>query len=254
MTRFALATLLLAWSAPQPAAAQDREAEAPATEDGEAARALFEEGVEAEQAGRLDIARDKFRASFELEPRLNTAVNLGVVLTRLGQLLEAETLLVGLTETHPERTEDDERQIAELLELVRSEIASVDLRVAGEADGEVDVRVDGERVSAVRSGASTSVRVDPGRRVFVALTGDGRTVEEAVDVSRGERLSLELTLPPPIVYPREGAGEESSAWQSPWLWTGIVLAVAAAIVIPIVIVTANNQPTTDPVWGRGEVN
>jgi hypothetical protein len=253
MTRVALVALL--WTLPaQTVTAQEIEEEdaAAAEDDGDAARALFEEGVEAEQSGRLDIARDKFRASFEIEPRLNTAINLGVVLTRLGQLLEAEALLVGLDETHPDRSEDDTRQIDELLGLVRSEIASVDLQVAGEAEGEVDVRVDGARVTSVRPNASTNVRVDPGRRVFVALTGDGRTVEEALDVSRGEQLSLELTLPPRLVVDEEG--EESSAWQSPWLWTGIVLAVAAAIVVPIVIVTMNNQPTTDPVWGRGEVD
>jgi len=222
----------------------------------EAARELFEEGVAAEQAGRLDIARDKFRESYAVEPRLNTAINLAVALTRLGRLLEAETLLTDLSEAHPDASAADREQIGQLLVLVGEEIAIVELEVEGRDEDEVHVRVDGARMASFGASRRTSLRVDPGRHTLVVTASDGGSTEREIDVARSERIDIVLTLPPPpeaLVSNGAADGRGSSLWASPWLWAGVVLVVAAAVAIPIAVASSTDQFTTDPVWGRGEV-
>jgi hypothetical protein len=159
------------------------------------ARELFDEAAASLQVGRFADAVKELRASLDLVPRTATAFNLAVALRGTGDALAALALFDKLAagdygELDPARRE----QVRALRAEVAAEIATLTI-VANGADA-IEIRVDGEIVASVKSGASTASRVNPGTHRVVASARDHETVDRAVDVLRGSSQTVELTLRP----------------------------------------------------------
>ncbi len=137
-------------------------------------------------------------------------------------------------------------QAEEALAEVETRLARVTIAVDGLED-EDEVWLD-EQVLGHGS-LGVALPVDPGAHV-VTVARSGAPIGEArfeVDEGQEERVEVAATTRPapepdnPLVAPApEVDGEEGSAiWSSPWLWTGIGIVVVAAILVPILVVSAN---------------
>ncbi len=157
---------------------------------------LQERARVAAEEGRLSDAATLLTTALERAPSAAVAFNLALVRRNQGQLLAARDLF--------ERLLDDEfgelptRRAARARELIREvevEIASLEVSVQG-AD-RAEIRIDGREVGATRGSRSLRVEVDPGERVVSATSGT-RTVDREVEVARGARLDVNLTLAPEL--------------------------------------------------------
>lgn len=195
----------LAAFAPSPLAAQAPN-EAVADDTAEArARALFERGLAAAEAGAHADALIHFERSFELVPRASTAFNVAVQHARLGRPTAALRALDSLHELSP--SEADVRDAEALRGRLRASLATLVVRVAPPSatvvvDGAVVPGVGSERTLVLDPGARrVEVRADDheaSRRSITLLAG--ATAEERFDLV--PRVSLEAHVPAPVVEPR----------------------------------------------------
>jgi hypothetical protein len=168
---------------------------APAPSEAHLARAreLFDEAAASLQVGRFADAVKELRASLDLVPRTATAFNLAVALRGTGDALAALALFDKLAagdygDLDPARRE----QVGALRSGVAAEIATLTVVATGAES--IEIRVDGEVVDRVKSGASAVSRVNPGAHRVVASARDHETVDRAVDVARGSSEAIEVTL------------------------------------------------------------
>ena len=125
--------------AAQDSAAQDSAAQDSAAQD--SARVLFAEGVALADGGQWPPAVARFRAALAAYPSSVIEFNLGLALSRTGQLLEAIEVL----ERVAQREDVDPALRAEAAEAVarlQLQIAAVDVSYAGATEG-LTLHVDG---------------------------------------------------------------------------------------------------------------
>lgn len=210
VVRVALALACLLAVAPSTALAQAAAVEPPATEPSRGAteaqaRALFERGLAAAEAGAHADALIHFERSFELVPRASTAFNVAVQHARLGRPTAALRALDSLHELSP--SEADVRDAEALRGRLRASLATLVLRVdpasaTVSVDGAVVPGVGAERTLVLDPGARRiEVRADdhaPSRRAITLLAG--ATAEERFDLVPS--VSLEAREPAPEVEPQ----------------------------------------------------
>jgi len=182
--RLALLGGILAFSTP--AQAQ----EGPDQADTEGARLLFEQGLELVEQEDWSRAADRFRSAIRLRRSPAIEYNLAVALFQLGQLNEAEELVVGLhdnTET-PEPLRETAWELAGRIPAAGGQLS---IRIEGPSDG-VDVYLDDRRIPTSRLGvamtASLGAHSVEARRDYEVL------VREETIVSRDIRADVLLPV------------------------------------------------------------
>ncbi len=166
-----------------------------------AARARFQEGVEAYDKGSYENARASFLQAYVLQK--HPAVLLRLALLSCGKAnhpLEAskyfQQFLRESSNLTAEKRAEAERGLAE----VRQKLGRLEVSAPTGAD----IFVDNERMGAAP--LTEAVDVDPGAHTVVAKGGDGGPVEQKVSVAAGQKLAVRLSHeakvePPKVVEP-----------------------------------------------------
>lgn len=171
-------------------------AEEPSLSDRETARALFQEGDEKYRRGDYKGALKAFEAADEIMRLPTTGLERGRTLARVGRLLEAREVLLGVSRL-PETTDENEvqmqarRDASALAETVATRIPSLSVHVAGIEVG-YELLVDGERVPDTL--AKFPRKIDPGEHVVVVRAPEYRTETRTLAVGEGETRELTLEL------------------------------------------------------------
>jgi hypothetical protein len=192
------------------------------------ARALFERGLAAAEAGAHADALIHFERSFELVPRASTAFNVAVQHARLGRPTASLRALDSLHELAP--SEADVRDADALRARLRASLATLVLRVdppsaTVSVDGAVVPGVGSERTLVLDPGARRlEVQADdhtPSRRSITLLAG--ATAEERFDLVPS--VSLDARVLAPDVEPRARRARRVGIALS------VVVVVAGAVVL-----------------------
>jgi hypothetical protein len=156
------------------------------------ARALFEQGLAAAEAGAHADALTHFERSFTLVPRASTAFNVAVQQARLGRPRAALFALDALEGLDP--SPDDRREADALRSRLRASLATLVLRVA---PASAELLVDGEPV--VGEGSERTLALDPGaHRIELRAPGfvpHRRTLRVLAGASAEERVELAPVAP-----------------------------------------------------------
>lgn len=192
------------------------------------ARALFERGLAAAEAGAHADALIHFERSFELVPRASTAFNVAVQHARLGRPTAALRALDSLRELDP--SDADVRDADALRARLRASLATLVVRVNPPS---ATVWVDGAVVPGV--GSERALVLDPGARRLEVQADDheasrrsitllaGATAEERFDLV--PRVSLDARALAPDVEPRSRRARRVAIALS------VVVVVAGAVVL-----------------------
>lgn len=199
---------------------------AQATED-DAARRLFEEANARIEEDRFAEARDLYRRSLALRPHPATAFNLANALRSTGELLESERVLDELLDDRfGELGEAQHEQARQIRDEVRADVAQVRVRACGADAIEIAIAIDDRERARVGHCEWASVRLDPGDHVIRARAPETLDATTRVHLEPGERIDEELTLlAKPDLRP-----DPTPARRNPWLWVGILSAVAAGAI------------------------
>lgn len=240
----AFATLLVfatVWA--RPASAQDDEATTAA------ARALFEQGMDAVDAADYPTAADRLSRSLELRDSVVVRVNLALALSELGRLVEASEHLRRV-QREAEEGSPPHRIASERLALVTPRLGRLRIEVAGARAG-VTVRLDGHDVPDALLGVAQPA--DPGVHTVTLHRSGPALVTREVTVTEGGRASVALDAPPPTAeelaaaeaaggdavtdpIPADGGGVEEQ-W---WFWTLVgVLVVGAGVGIAVAVLASD---------------
>lgn len=178
-----------------------------------AARALFDQGLEALRAERWDAAADRFGRAYALRPTPEIAYNLSSALIRTGRLVRASELLRRVSADAeapgPVRTAARTR-LKELL----PRLGKLTVRVEGDP---ALVRLDGKPLDPAVLGVAFPV--DPGTHSVEATQGRRSPLTRTVVVDEGGAVGIVLDVDQ---APRHG-GSLLRKW---WFWTAAA-AVAA---------------------------
>lgn len=205
-----------------------------------AARGLFEQALDAFDAGDWERAEGLFRESLEVSWAASPAVNLAEVLTRRGANAEARALLLRVSEDPevPVELRDTARQRREQL---ASEVAV--LRV--ERDGVGTITVDGEPLQ------NSTVELDPGEHELAGIgpplrvtlfAGQPRTVRYPQAAVPSAEETAENAVEQSVEPGADGGGDDG-VLIGVLVGVGVALALAAAIIIGVVVADSSNGAT-----------
>ncbi|MEC7524576.1 MAG: hypothetical protein VYE22_32150 [Myxococcota bacterium] len=241
----ALAALLCLTAWVSPAWAQDDEATTAA------ARALFEQGMDAVDAGDYETAADRLDRSLALRDSIVVRVNLALALGELGRLVEASEHLRRV-QREAEEGSPPHRVAGERLALITPRVGRLRIDVAGATAG-VTVRLDGNDVPEALLGVPQPA--DPGAHVVSLHRGGQALVTREVEVAAGGRASVSLEAPPPTAEEVAEAQAQDSIAADPiqgdgggveqewWFWTLIgLVAVGAGVGIGVGVWAATEGP------------
>jgi len=207
------------------------------------ARRLYEEGVDAIGKARWASAFDRFKASYELAPRVLTLFNLAYAQAQTGRLVEAvESYRRFLRETTDGRYPDLRTSAAGQLELLDKQIAQITLDVTNiEPDDVIAI----DDVEFPQSVLREPIPMNPGPHVARVQRGQRVLATRSLTLTAGapEAVHLELPVkpldltvhataaPPSVTTPLPGPVRpdhgSSHAWlRSPWLWSGVAVVLA----------------------------
>ena len=197
------------------------------------ARALFQAGAAAVDAGRWSDAVASFRSAYELTGAPSALFNTGFALRALGRYREARDAFVELA-TLGNVSDAMRTQGEELLAEVRMRIARV--RLGGlEEETRYGVRLDG---AGVEDGGSRPLvlEADPGTHAVDVTLAGFEPFTWSGELGDGALLDVPVTLVAiPIAGPGGGGGGSiaEEAWF--WLLIGGVVAVGAGLVTYFVL-------------------
>lgn len=186
---FGATTLAAVVARAQPA--QPAQPAEPSAEAQEVARRLFREGVEAAQAERWDVARERFARAAQLRDAPLIRFNLALASRNTGRLVEAIDQYRHFLQDPQSRTEP-ERLAAAQQELAVLEPRLARLRVTVTGDTPRAFTLDGRAQQVALLGED--IPVDPGPHTIdvVGETGDHQVREGAL--YEGERSLVEVAL------------------------------------------------------------
>jgi hypothetical protein len=210
-------------------------AHAQSTEVAEA-RALFQAGEAAVEAGRWADAVDSFRRAYELSNVPAALFNLGYALRALGRHREARDAFAELLREHP-------RFDRELREEARRYRAEAETRIAILLLQGLDprtryaLRFDGRPLTD-DGRRPVSLEADPGAHTLTVRLEDRPPFVWEGDVSPGARLEIDVEFPSVATNgngelvitedPIDPPDEEGSVVESPWFWILISVGVLGA--------------------------
>jgi hypothetical protein len=160
-------------------------------EDVDRARDLFREGSSFAEAGKWDLARERFERSLELHRAALTLYNLGIAQQETGHVVDAvesfRAFLAQPVEPATQRYVDPVRATLAQLE-ARVALVQIDVRPAGTRG--VVLRIDGRDMPP----ADGPRRLDPGRHEIVAVAPGYCEAHETAQVADGAHETVALTL------------------------------------------------------------
>ncbi|RLB50170.1 MAG: hypothetical protein DRJ42_19425 [Deltaproteobacteria bacterium] len=235
------------WLAGAPQAA----AQAGSAGERAAAQELLDHGLEASRDGRWTEALENFEQSYALTNENATLVNVADAQAATGQLMAA----IASYERFLERARRRDARLVpgaqEALAEVRARLPRVVIRVEGLRGGD-EVWLDDGILD--HGDLDTPRAIDPGDHTVTIARGGASAAEESFHVAEGGDSEVlvdanprERAAPDPRLAPDPGPGEPAddgggSVLTSPWLWIGVGLVVAAAIVIPVAATSGGSTP------------
>jgi tetratricopeptide (TPR) repeat protein len=211
------------------------------------ARRLYDEGVDAVNQGRLSVAFDRFKASYELAPRVQTLYNLAGAESQTGRLIEAaESYRRFLRETTDGRYPEYRTVAANQLELLEKQIAKVTLDITNIDPGDA-IAID--EIELPHVVLHEGIPLNPGLHVARVSRGAQVIATRTLVLAAGVAESVRIELPtrpldlelhhsaapsatPPAALPtvsgtaRVDHGSRRAWLRSPWLWSGVAAVVA----------------------------
>jgi hypothetical protein len=215
------------------------------------ARRMYEEGVDAANKGRWSVAHDRFKASYDLAPRVLTLFNLAGAQGQTGRLVEAaESYRRFLRETTDGRYPDLRNDATVALETLEKQIAQVTLDIANVDPGDV-IAIDD--VEFPQSSLREPIPMNPGPHVTRVRRNDVLIATKSITLSPGSAESVRIELPTKSIdltvqntsAAREPTGVTGTTTfdnkpsdrksgggmlRSPWFWGAAVVVVAGAAV------------------------
>jgi hypothetical protein len=208
------------------------------------ARRLYEEGVDAVNQGRWSTAHDKFKASYELSPRVLTLFNLAGAQVQTKRYVEAaESYRRFLRETADGRYTELRAEAVEALAELEKQIAHLTLVVTN-LDASDTVAIDD--VPYPRAALGEPFPMNPGSHVAVVRRDGATLAEKSITLSPGVAETVTLTVEKRTdLRVRSVDGEAGltgtdfstnkkdkekggSVLRSPWFWTAAAVVVAGA--------------------------
>jgi hypothetical protein len=243
--------LVIALLALAPASALAQSADSSSAAKLPLARKLYDEGVDAANKGRWSIAYDRFKASYELAPRVLTLFNLAGAQSNTGRLVEAtESYRRFLRDTGDGRYNDLRTDATSQLELLDKQIAQVTVDISHlESDDVIMI----DEIEFPHAALHTALPMNPGQHTARVQRGQNVIATRKITLSSGATESVQIELPiqapdlnvhrdpdsgPPGVTGTAGGTRRSepppapeqqrSLLRSPWLWAGVAVVVAGA--------------------------
>lgn len=213
------------------------------------ARRLYDEGVDAADKGQWSIAYDRFKASYELVPRMHTLFNLACAQSQTGRLVEAsENYRRFLRDTSTGTPAELRAQATNQLELLERQLAHLTIDVSNLEPGDAIAIDDIDLPPAVLHQA---IPINPGPHVTRIQRGSQVIASRAITLSSGATESVRIELPtkpvildapmkPPAAVrdaatqprplpplPPPPSRSSSRSWlRSPWLWSSVAVVLA----------------------------
>jgi hypothetical protein len=209
------------------------------------ARRLYDEGVEALGKGQWSLAYDRFKASYELAPRVVTLYNLAGAQGRTGRLVEAtENYRKFLRDTGDGRYPELRTEATNQLELLGKQIAQLTVEITNLEPSDV-IAIDDDAFP--QAALQEAIPMNPGTHVAriqrAATVLATRTVTLASGATETMHIDLAVKSPdlvihkvpeppsgtaptPPAAPPKPVDPGPNHAWlRSPWLWSGVAVVV-----------------------------
>jgi hypothetical protein len=207
------------------------------------ARRLYDEGVDAVGKGRWSIAFDRFKASYELAPRVLTLYNLAAAQGQTGRLIEAsESYRRFMRETGDGRYPEFRTVATSQLELLDRQIAQVVLDVTNLEAGDV-IAID--EIEFPQAALHEAIPMNPGPHTARVQRGAKVLATRTLALTSGTPESVRIELPAkpvdleihhaaeppastaPVPAPPRVEHDRGHGWlRSPWLWSGVAVVVA----------------------------
>lgn len=207
------------------------------------ARRLYDEGVDAVGKGQWSLAYDRFKASYELAPRVLTLYNLAGAQGQTGRLVEAaESYRKFLRDTGDGRYPDYRTEATNQMELLGKQIAQLTIDITNLDPTDV-VAIDDIEFPQVA--LHEAIPMNPGSHVARIQRGTAVLATRTVALASGAAETVHLELPvkspdlavhslpaapgttAPAAPPKPVDHGSSRGWlRSPWLWSGVAVVVA----------------------------
>ncbi len=246
------------------------EASEPSPEQLQAARAMFQRGVQFAQKREFAAAANRFREALAIHYAPAVEYNLASALFETGQYPEAynRTQAVLLNE----ETNESLRPLAERLErTLRPYVARLTLVTSGEA-AQIAVHLDGEPVPEKLLGVPQAVT--PGKHQIVATRGETTISEREVTIPVRTAAIIDVSVfvtaqqaavadqepdahASPLAFaPVQAGGPSDRSWKQDWrVWTGVaagVLAVGVGVTLALTLGSDETSSSGSPVQGDSE--
>lgn len=213
------------------------------------ARRMYEEGVDAVNKGRWSIAHDRFKASYDLAPRVLTLFNLAGAQAQTGRLVEAaESYRRFLRETTDGRYPELRTDATTQLDTLEKQVAQVTLDIANIDTADV-IAIDD--IEFPHAALREPLPMNPGPHVARVRRGDVMIATKPITLGPGAAESIRIELPtksldlaihsnpaaPTTVVgttaepkPVDHGSHRGGVLRSPWFWGGVAVVVAGAAV------------------------
>lgn len=218
------------------------------------ARQQFDEGVQHAQAGQWDQAVALFQRSYDVAPRAVTLLNLAAAQVQTHHYVAATESYRRYLATASDRDLARYRAQAEnALADAQTRIGQATVRAPGLLESDV-VTVDGDALP--RAAVGIAMPLDPGSHVATVRRHDAEIARRAFTVAEAGSANVSLDVPPPAPgdvarvdgEDHDAAGNaggretvpppgDGGVLASPIFWVVVGVVIAAAIVVPIVLVT-----------------
>jgi hypothetical protein len=207
------------------------------------ARRMYEEGLDAFNKGRWSLAYERFKASYDLAPRVATLFNLASSQMNMGKVVEAaENYRRFLRETADGRYPELRTDATNLLESLEKQVAQVTLDITNVDAGDV-VAIDDTEFPHAALGEP--IPMNPGSHAAKVSRGGAIVATRPITLAPGsaETVRIELPVkkpdlnvhrstdepgPPGATFDNRRSDQEPkrSVFRSPWFWSA-----AAAVVV-----------------------
>jgi hypothetical protein len=214
------------------------------------ARRMYDEGVDAVNKGRWSVAHDRFKASYELAPRVLTLFNLAGAQAQTGRLVEAaESYRRFLRETTDGRYPEFRADATTQLDALEKQVAQVTLDVTNVDAADV-IMVD--EIEYPHAAIREPIPMNPGPHVARIKRGDALVGSKSITLSPGAAETVRIELPvktvdltvrknpdasPPGVTgtaaldgKQDDHESKGGVLRSPWFWGAVAVVVVGGAV------------------------
>lgn len=225
------------------------------------ARRLYDEGIAAGDQKEWPLAYDRFKASYELSPRLLTLFNLASAQAHTGRPVEAaESYRKFLRGTSDGRYAELRTTAQTELDTATRQAAQITLDISGLEPADT-VTIDDTEFP--RSVLHEAIPLDPGNHVAVVHRRGAALATQAISLTAGasEPVKIDVPASPPVearpidlnvhAAPSSSVSvldshpapppEHHSVWRSPWLWSAVAVAVAGGVTAGILLSRSDND-------------